>query len=358
MVFAVLLALTPPDVPPLLRDLGAASFAAREKAHKALIARGEVVLPAVRAAAVAAKDAEARHRAGRIEIAVLFAARTGRVSGVETVPFPAGEFHIGSSGREQLRWRIETQHAVRFRHPWLFGAYEVTQGEYRTATGTNPSYFCATGGGKDKVAGLDTDLFPVERVTWFDAVYYCNRLSVVDGFPEYYELADVKRDAEGIIDATVTRLGGPGYRLPTEAEWETSCRAGTTGRYNIAFGGNGKDGNFRPGQASGYGADPTWSALMRTAKVGSYPPNGRKAYDCHGNTAEWCWDRFDGTDYAGVKAAEPPTDPAGPDLGGQRAVRGGSWATVAETGCRSAARHGVAPWERRDYVGFRVTRSP
>jgi hypothetical protein len=133
--------------------------------------------------------------------------------GTDLVPIPAGTFLMGSPASDRGVTSDERpQHRVRITHPFLMGAYPVTQREYQQVMGTNPSHF------------RDDDRLPVESVSWFDAVNFCNRLSEIEGFEPHYEI-----DGE-----RVSSRGGLGYRLPTEAEWEFACRAGTTTRWCCA----------------------------------------------------------------------------------------------------------------------------
>ena len=150
--------------------------------------------------------------------------------GMKLVLIPPGEFMMGSPKElieEELKrpdndqWYKEhlpgegPQHRVRITRPFYLGTYLVTQEEYQRVMGTNPSEFSATGKGKDKVAGQDTKRFPVENVSWDDAVEFCRKLSEM---PE-------------------EKAAGRTYRLPSEAQWEYACRAGSTGRYSFSSGG-------------------------------------------------------------------------------------------------------------------------
>jgi formylglycine-generating enzyme required for sulfatase activity len=274
---------------------------------------------------------------------------------MDLVPLPAGAFAMGTPRPRQGAGRAdEAEHPVRFSRPFLIGAHEVTQDEYRKVMKADPSWFSPAGGGKAKVTGFATGAFPVERVTWFDALAFCNRLSEMDGYPPYYRLDEVKTTGDSITGATIAALGGNGYRLPTEAEWEYACRARTFTAYHF---GNlvrtGKEGNFKTIISGGYGGPDVEVDLGRTARVGSYPPNAWGLYDMHGNVAEWCWDWY-GPDYY-VKS--PEVDPTGPAGGTQRVCRGGSW-LVSYQNCRSATRHALAPDEAKDHTGFRVARTP
>ncbi len=127
--------------------------------------------------------------------------------GMKLVLIPAGKFLMGSARDEKGHHPSEEpQHEVVISQPFYMGVYEVTQGQYRQVMGNNPSFYSPRGEARDEVAGLDTDNFPVENVTWHDAQAFCQRLSAL-----WRE-----------------RAAGRVYRLPTEAEWEYACRAGTT----------------------------------------------------------------------------------------------------------------------------------
>jgi formylglycine-generating enzyme required for sulfatase activity len=198
------------------------------------------------------------------------------------------------------------------------GKYEVTQGEYQALMGCNPSiWICDTNG----VA--DTNR-PLEGVTWYDATNYCARLTQ-------------RERAAGRIATNWV------YRLPTEAEWEYACRAGTTTRFS-------------------YGDDPGYTLLANyawygesfgdtTHPVGQKLPNPWGLYDMHGNVWEWCQD-WAVWNYAGGTV----TDPQGPDTGWCRIMRGGSLSWGAKN-CRSATRGAAWPTAKGDY-GFRVVLAP
>jgi formylglycine-generating enzyme required for sulfatase activity len=216
----------------------------------------------------------------------------------------------------------------------------------------NLSYYSTTGEGKEKIVGMPADRFPVESVTWFDAVAFCNELSRLDGFPLHYKIDDVKTEKGSILSAKVTIAAPAGYRLPSEAEWEFACRAGTTTSFHYGNSSTGYESNLRPGPAQGYGAAHA-AALERPTKVGSYQANAWGLFDMHGNVAEWCEDWYDNEYYA--KA--PAEDPLGPAGGTHRVLRGGSW-MVNEANCRSASRFYMIPSEASSFAGFRIARTP
>lgn len=274
--------------------------------------------------------------------------------GSEFALIHAGEYRMGSPGDEPYRRVDETDHKVKLTMPWYIGIHEVVQEDYEKIMGANPSYFSAKGGGSAKVNGLATNRFPVEMVSWFDAVEFCNRLSVKDGYAAYYKLTDVKKEGASITSATVAIPGGNGYRLPSEAEWEFACRAGTTTPFHY-----GKESSERTSNVKalldtgGYGASPKWKELGRTTTVGSYPANAWGLFDMHGNAAEWCEDWYD----KGYYSVSPRENPRGPEQGAHRAIRGGSW-LVNDAICRSACRFFHLPSESTSYSGFRIARTP
>jgi formylglycine-generating enzyme required for sulfatase activity len=265
---------------------------------------------------------------------------------------PAGEFQMGAAdGEEKAGSDEKPQHRVRITKPFYLGTYEVTQGEFERVMGRNPSYFSTRGGGKEKVSGQDTSRFPVEQVSWYDAVEFCNKLSESENRPPYYRMTKVGRNDDGSIKtADVAEAGGNGYRLPTEAEWEYACRAGTTTPFHFGTALNGTQANSHGNDP--YGTTERGQYLKRPTTVGSYKPNAFGLYDMHGNVWEWCWDWYD----AGYYKNSPESDPAGPSEGSGRVVRGGTWYTFAVR-CRAASRGWSSPDYRFRDLGFRLARS-
>ena len=195
--------------------------------------------------------------------------------------------------------------------------------------GRNPSWFSATGDGKDSVAGQDTRRHPVENVSWNDAIAFCNKLSEREGLRPYY-----RSGAE-------EQSGGDGYRLPTEAEWEYACRAGSTTRYSFG------DDAASLGEFAWYDGN----SGSKTHPVGQKRPNAFGLYDMHGNVWEWCWDGYEERYYAN----SPTDDPLGPSQAAVRVIRGGSWDNDPRD-ARSANRSRGTPGDRDDDLGFRVAR--
>jgi formylglycine-generating enzyme required for sulfatase activity len=239
---------------------------------------------------------------------------------------PAGEFLMGSSDTDPgARDDEKPQHRVRISKPFYLGVHEVTQAEFQGLMGTNPSSFTREGLLKDAPADFDFARLPVDNVTWYAAVEFCRRLS----------------------DLPAEKKAGRVYRLPTEAEWEYACRAGTTTVFSLGNTLSSTQANFNG--AIPFGAAPKGPFLNHTAAVGSYQPNAFGLYDMHGNLHEWCMDRFD-RDYYRVS---PAVDPKGPSQGSSRVIRGGDWYSDGRD-CRSAFRYADIPDGRFYALGMRV----
>jgi formylglycine-generating enzyme required for sulfatase activity len=259
--------------------------------------------------------------------------------GMKLARIPAGKFLMGSPASEAERNDNELQHEVEIGRPFWMGIYEVTQAEYAKLMGPsraegaknhnqiNPgSRFHAKAGGSPD--------HPAENMFWRHAVEYCKRLSAV---PE-------------------EKKAGRVYRLPTEAEWEYACRAGTSTPFYFGLSLDSKLANFNG--AFPYGTADRGPYLRQTSKVGSYKPNAWGLYDMHGNVQEWCGDYYDPNYYKN----SPKKDPKGPEKGVlstdyhndfYRVVRGGSWLDEARA-CRSAYRFRAMPHDGYQIIGFRV----
>ena len=210
--------------------------------------------------------------------------------GMKLVPIPSGEFLMGGRPDEEgYAPEEEHLHRVRITHPFFLGMFQVTQAEYVTLMEDNPSVFH----GKTR---------PVEHVTWKQADQFCRRLS--------------RLPAE--------QAAGRTYRLPTEAEWEYVCRAGSTKAYSFGDELTKTQANYCN----------TWVAQPQpTYPVGMFPPNAFALFDMHGNVWEWCADWFS----PGYYAESPTDDPMGPCSGSHHVLRGGS-ASVEAHECRAATR--------------------
>lgn len=210
--------------------------------------------------------------------------------GMTMVPIRAGSFTMGAppGGNSVYENFQRPAHSVHITRPFLLSAYEVTQQQYQAVIGDNPSNTKAN----------NTDLHPVESISWYDAIRFCNRLSDLEGLPPYYELGpDISLPSGVDVPRVVKILGGPGYRLPTEAEWEYACRAGETTIYPRG------DNPAALHEYAWYGESDGG-----THRVGLKKPNAWELYDMLGNVAEWCWDTLDPTYYK----RSPPNDPVIP----------------------------------------------
>jgi uncharacterized protein YjdB/formylglycine-generating enzyme required for sulfatase activity len=270
-------------------------------------------------------------------------------------------------------WTNETRHQVTLTRDFYMSPYQVSHALYKLIMGNNPSYWDV-----ETLRPELVDVWPVDGVTWYEAVEFCNKLSLAKDLTPVYTITG-RRPATGypIRYATVEcNWDANGYRLPTEAEWEYACRAGTNTAFNfrehvydpvakdytgvrepVVWGSDyiwmdwanfvgDDDYNERPTSLNGewWGHTVPWSGDG---------PNKWGIYNMHGNLEEWCWDWFDGTDYG----AAAVTDPKGLEDGEARALRGGSFFDPAIF-VRSAARNGLQPdWDSANWIGFRIVRN-
>ncbi|ULQ60431.1 formylglycine-generating enzyme family protein [Brucepastera parasyntrophica] len=253
---------------------------------------------------------------------------------------PGGTFTMGSPADEFLRESDETRRQVTVASFYM-DRYEVTQREYRQLMGNNPSSF-------------QDETLPVENVTWYEAVRYCNARSEEEGLAPAYTITGT-----GERPAVTWNREAGGYRLPTEAEWEYACRAGTITPFSTGAAISTNQGNYYgtypytieehyfsqnriavgPGQYRG-----------RTVAPGSLPPNPWDLYEMHGNVWEWCWDWYSDYDAADWD------NPAGPASGNYKVNRGGGWNDFARH-LRSAYRAAYPPENRTFNIGFRLVRN-
>jgi len=246
------------------------------------------------------------------------------IAGIKLCWCPPGKFTMGSPPGEPERRPGEDQVEVTLTHGFWTGKFEVTQGQWKRVVGDFPG---------ERTAGEGDD-FPVYTVNFAEAEGFCRKLTDIA-----HASGELPKDWE--------------FRLPTEAQWEYACRAGTTAA--TAFGGklSSKQANFEGKPYNGAEEGPS---LKRTARVGSYPPNGWGLHDMHGNVFEWCRDWY----HAKLPGGKDPdlhdaktTTARSRDGSLSRVRRGGCWADEGWP-CRSAFRLRFEPERRHDHIGFRV----
>jgi formylglycine-generating enzyme required for sulfatase activity len=281
----------------------------------------------------------------------------------------SGTFMMGSLLTEPESRDNEVPHQVTLTQGFYMGKYEVTQGQYAEIMGYNPSYY------EYGYSFYDVDdnweNYPVDSVTWYDAVEFCNKLSEREGLTPAYTIND-RTPATGYpIKWAEVEIDwdSSGYRLPTEAEWEYACRAGTTTPFNFFNEETGEWGTDTltsglDGQANfagdwlPYNGSPMGDYLEYSTPVGLYAPNAWGLYDMHGNVEEWCWDWYGS--YRGTEMTDPKGAEYNPyDYYNHKVLRGGSFESTGDE-LRSAYRSNhddpdiwiIYP----DCIGFRVVR--
>jgi uncharacterized protein (TIGR02996 family) len=246
--------------------------------------------------------------------------------------FP-GEFLMGSPKSEPGRHPLEHQHPVRISEPFWMSIYQFTERDFFWLHDDNSEALSVE---------LDRRRRPEPQLlSWYDSIVLCNRLSEMEKLPANYRLEKIQRadpahwrpntSRRSIQSVDVEWLHTPGYRLPTEAEWEYACRAGTTSATPFGEALSKTDANFQGGKR------------RKGRKVGKHPPNAFGLYDMIGNAWEWCWDWLDD----GYYRESPRTDPAGPEQGRYRVARGGGHQSNLPS-CRSTFRNRLTPTNNTD----------
>jgi formylglycine-generating enzyme required for sulfatase activity len=240
------------------------------------------------------------------------------------VRIQGGTFTMGSPSSEKNRNDNETPHKVRV-DAFYMGRTEVTQKEWIAVMGSNPSNFKG-------------DKLPVENVSWNDVIAYCNALSLKEGLTPAYTVNG---------EQVTWNRAANGYRLPTVAEWEYACRAGSSSPFNTGNNITTNQANYNGNYP--YNSNTKGSFRETTTAVGSFAPNSWGLYDMHGNVYEWCWD------WLGSYGSGSQENPAGASSGTLRIGRGGGWFSQARY-MRSAYRYYFTTSFTYNDLGFRLVR--
>jgi formylglycine-generating enzyme required for sulfatase activity len=257
---------------------------------------------------------------------------------IEMVSIQAGTFTMGQTDF------ATPEHSVTLTKNFYLGKYQVTQAQYQSVMGADENRATDSYGKEEN--------HPVYYVSWYDALVFCNKWSVKEGLDPVYSIkGSTDPTAWGTVptasdtdwNAAVIDISKNGYRLPTEAEWEYACRAGTTTVFNT--------GDTISDNTGWYG-NTTGNSAGKTHEVGLKPPNTWELYDMHGNVNEWCLDWYDTNYYTNSPAANP----LGASSGTVRVFRGGGWYNPADN-LRSANRGSNNPYLRSYNLGFRLART-
>ena len=229
------------------------------------------------------------------------------------VHITGGTFQMGSTNGHDDEQPVHTVTVKSF----SMAKYPVTQKEYFEITGDNPSHFKG-------------DNLPVESVSWFDAIEYCNKRSQKEGLTPVYS---------GLGDSISCNWNANGYHLPTEAEWEYAAKGGNKDSIIYKY-----SGSNNVDAVAWYGRNSSGS----TKPVGTKAPNSLGLYDMSGNISEWCWDWY------GAYSSNTQTDPRGASSGFHRIARGGAWFSYYASYLRSVNRNYHYPNYQYAYIGFRL----
>jgi len=263
---------------------------------------------------------------------------------IEMVQIPGGSFDMGDVKNEGYSDE-KPVHTVML-SAFKIGKYEVTQEQYQAVMGSNPSIYSSS-----PASGEVQSKRPVEGVSWYDVIVFCNKLSIAEGLTPVYRIngstdpsswGSVPTSSNSTWNSVTIVSGSTGYRLPTEAQWEYAAK-----------GGNGSPGNYTYSGSNTIG-DVAWYGYNSgsiTHEVGTKQANVLGLYDMSGNVSEWCWDWYDGSYYSN----SPTNDPQGASSGSSRVVRSGVF-YISDRVMRSASRGDGYPDFRYSDVGIRLAR--
>ncbi|MDR2941227.1 MAG: formylglycine-generating enzyme family protein [Treponema sp.] len=276
-------------------------------------------------------------------------------SNIEMVRIPGGSFQMGDTKNEGHSYE-KPVHKVTLTGFYM-GKYPVTEAQYQAVMGSNPSSY-DDGLDREPATGEVQANRPVERVSWYNAIVFCNKLSMAENLSPAYSISGSTNPADwGSVptsnnstwDAVTIVSGSKGYRLPTEAQWEYAAKGGNGSPGNYSYSGSNTVGEvawFNENSEKTNNEDGNRDLVMH--EVGKKLPNGLGLYDMSGNVWEWCWDWY------GEYPSEAQTNPTGVASGSTRVIRGGAFFELAVYARSVSRSYGPNPWN--NIIGFRLVR--